>query len=247
MTCKNCGASVPHNAEKCNICNGSTGYSREIAVGCDVVFKNGFTDAYGEKITFLAFNKEKAKKREKYIKGLAEYKDVSRKNAKAEMPKLFVGIAIALLIFVFTMLITLGPNNGIMTIIPILIFGAIGIIFLLRKPFKKDTQEARNETRYFDVHDQKAFYYFTSNAFGFVSADERYYIGGVARFKYKWGTYEFNKHDIKHIEYNSHYKEWVIHLNRPVYHSYEEAPSCEFRIADIFNIDHLSQALGKNL
>ncbi len=153
MECRICGASVPYNAEKCNNCNGFTGYKRKISVDCTVVLENGFTDAYGEKVTFPPFDKVKATQRMKYIKSLDEYKAVSRKSARAELPKLLVAIVIVVLIFILSILILMMGAESIRIVIPVIILGAIGIIFLLRKPLKKDTQEARSETRGFDVHD----------------------------------------------------------------------------------------------
>lgn len=253
MKCNNCGANVPYKAEKCNYCNKLTGYKSDVSVSCHTVLRGLTSDAYGEKITFLGFDRVKAKKREKYIKTLKEYKEVSHKNKKAQIPKIVAAIILVMIIMLVSVSIPLmnekAAANDFVRIATMIILAIIAVVLiLLRKPFRKIEQETKKETNFFNVHNQKVLYYFTSNVFGYVNADERYYIGGVARFKYKWGVYEFNKQDIESITYDAYYQEYVVHLKRAVYHnSYEEEPSCDIRIADIFGEKTLLDiALNKN-
>lgn len=237
MICQKCKNPVPQNAQKCNFCGTtlSTSYSLNHALPQ--------TDMFGNDVFEIKKIKHKSNMRTKYLNSLSEMKKVREQNKDKYSSFWLILFIILFFSGVITTALISETNEGL--VLPSLIFFA-SLLFICYKlsvyfTYKRGPEHVEK----IFLHYEKEKYYFNQNVIGFAVIN--HYSDTKEGLNRHFAFCEVDKRNIKGVSYDDKFAEYILHLHRPVYSDYHFPPSCEFRIADIFDDNMLSNALGCDL
>lgn len=237
MICQKCKNPVPQNAQKCNFC-GTT-----LSTSCSLNYALPQTDMFGNGVFEIKKIKHKSNMRTKYLNSLSEMKKAREQNK--EKYSSFWTIACIIVFIVGAILIGLLEKLCEGLILPFIVCFVISLFVCyklsIRSIYKRGPEQAEKTF----LHCEKEKYYFNQNVIGFAIIN--HYSDAKEGINKHYVFCEVDKRNIKGVSYDDKFAEYVLHLYRPVYSDYHFPPSCEFRIADIFDDNILSNALGCDL
>ena len=238
MVCT-CGERIPHHALKCQKCQKKTGNT---PMHDDLPIR----DMYGDPVSALSINKQKATERSYLLYNIPSYKKnrINLNNRMCFLTRMLPSI----LVFLFVIVIFLLPKEYIMNdVLTEAVLGVgefvmiiIGmILFAVTKPKGSKLQRHRQAS----LHDNKDKYYISKNVIGYAKHYDEDFNGSKEENK-RYSFLEIDKQNIKSIAYDPIYKEYVFLLHKPVYEDYDLKPARIFRIQDVFENGYLEKAMG---
>lgn len=242
MVCKQCNNRVADNAYYCPICKKRLRLSLP-------TYDLPHCDMYGQEIFIFKPDTRKKRLRNNYVWNLNEQKNArnivqvnSSHNTKTALLCTAIGFATILLC---SLVSSFDDAGGLAFFL--FLAGLVGFIFtiIIRRPVH-DKKFVRQISKISKIHESKLHYYTSANSIGYTILDH-VSKNDDGPDTYYYAHYEVDKRTIKSVAYDSYYAEYVLYLTQPVYMDYDLEPQYEFRIADIFDDQIFSKALGCDL
>lgn len=242
MICQQCRNVVQENALYCPICK------RKLRFSLPTTELPNY-DMYGNEIFIFQPDVRKQRLRNNYVWKLKEQTEARNIHSLHNSQKSSNVLFSVLIGFGTLMLISFLGGLGMEPALGFFLFIAAvtGIIALniIRKPVHNN-KYVTEKKKIAEIHESKRKYYTSQTAIGYCVLDH-VSKNDDGPDTYYYAQYEVDKNSIVSIAYDSYYAEYVLYLNKPVYMDFALPPQKEFRIADIFDDQILSKALGCDL
>lgn len=253
MKCDNCFKYIPKSVSNCPYCNRQHELKTE---------EYPEYDKYGYPTTRISIDNQKQNARDSYIKSML--KTTKPRNMNLERPcstiddfskcfgLLFIygsfaawGIGIAF----FPRTLFHPIINSIISLV--LYWIVLFLIYVTLDAIKTKKQrkiyEIASQTR-IDIDKEyrvKDMYYQSPKVIGFSELHHRTFIDGSVKEFYEY--YEIDRKTIKSISYDADNAGYILHTEELVYSDYLKEAKNSFFIADVFDDNNLTLAVGKSL
>lgn len=241
MVCKNCNNYIPETAQICSCCDS------KVNNRCSTDIKYPNTDMFGQNIYALQPHSHRKRLRLRHINRLPEYKrELENKKSKGLGFSFWFFLIFCFFIgpiLVFASSAFFDDSTFGWILIATCAIGYISYKIMVAVSLKNKPR--LNNNTY--LHESKESYYFNNYVFGHAILDHMTDGNKNQNTHNHYVFCEVDKRNIRGVTYDDRYAEFVLILHSPIYSDYRCPKNTEFRIADIFDDQALSEALGCDL